>query len=55
MVQRGGFCGVCVSQQGVSLADGPVVASLRRMLMFGFTAGSFGVELLWYSTVYSCV
>ena len=29
MVQRGGFLGVCVSRQGVSLADGPVVASLR--------------------------
>ena len=32
----------------MSRADGSVVASLSRLSMFGFTAGSFGVEFLWY-------
>ena len=39
---------MCVSRRGVSLADGCVVALLRRLMLFWFTAGSFGVELLWY-------
>ena len=39
---------VCVSRQGVSPTDGPAVASLRRLLRFWVTVGSFGVKFLWY-------